>query len=413
MKNDLNYIISEVDKSGSVTHKDNYLIKGTKTTAASKVLENYQAQYTSTVVDLIEKEGYRTKAKVNLDAWAHGASGENSDFGPTKNPWNPKKTPGGSCSGSGASVADGYAEYSFGTDTGGSIRLPACFTNTVGLKPTYGSLSRYGIIAMGSSLDCPSIISTSVEKVKKIYEACSKEDSKDSNTQLKTREKEKEFNFRESQKITIGIPDEYFLEGLDKEVKEVVTKAIDTLKNQGHELVNISLPHTKYGIAVYYLVMSTEVSSNLSRYDGVRYGKNRGSFGQEAERRILLGTFASSSGYSSKYYEKAAKVRTLIKDDFTKAFKKVDVIMGPVSPTPPFDLGERVNDPLKMYLSDVLTVNASLAGIPSLALPCGFTKSDLPIGMQIIGPRWSEEVLFGLGSQYQKTTDWHTRRPKS
>lgn len=410
MKNRLNAVLKVVDPRGSVGHKDVYLTCGVETTAASKVLEGYLPQYSATLVLDLEKAGYKTKAKLNLDAWAHGASGENSAFGPTKNPWNPIYSPGGSSSGSAAAVASKLVEFATGTDTGGSIRLPASFTNTTALKPTYGALSRYGIIAMASSTDCPSIIARDVAKLKQIYKILAHQDPQDPNTHSQKRsELNKTVN---KKKLSIGLPKEYFTQGLDKEVKGIVKNAANLLEKNGFKINEISLPHTKYGIAVYYLIMTTEVASNLARYDGIRYGNDRSHFGLEAKRRILLGTFASQAGYAARYYHKAANLRTLIIKDFKKAFKDIDLILAPVSPTPPFKLGERSKDPLKMYLSDLLTVNASLAGLPGLALPCGFTKDNLPVGMQIIGPRWSEYLLFSVGNKYQKITDWHERSPR-
>lgn len=402
----LNTIITSVNKTQSVGHKDLFLTQGIKTTAGSKVLNNYTPSYSATVVTKLEQEGLTTAAKLNCDAWAHGSSGENSDFGPVLNPWNPDYTPGGSSSGSAAAVAAGLVEFATGTDTGGSIRLPASFCGVTGLKPTYGAVSRYGIVAMASSLDCPGLITHDVTTCRKLFSIISGQDKLDAISQNPPS------HSTAKTKLKIGLPKEYFVSGIDSQVNAAVKDAAAVLEKSGHQLISLSLPHTQYSVAVYYLIQTAEVSSNLARYDGIRYGNNRESFGPEARRRIMLGTFALSSGYQAKYYEKAAKVRTLIIQDFNQAFKQVDVILAPVSPTPPFKLGEKTTDPLTMYLSDILTIPASLAGIPALALPCGFTDTNLPIGMQIIGPRWSEEALFNLGEKYQSFTDWHTRKPK-
>ena len=415
----LNAVLTEVDSNGTVGHKDLFLTKGVRSTAGSNVLREYIPQYSSTMVELLEKAGYKTKYKLNCDAWAHGSSGENSDFWVTKNPWNVEYTPGGSSSGSAAAVAAGLVDFATGTDTGGSIRLPASFCNVVGLKSTYGSLSRYGIVAMSSSLDSPGFLGRTVKDVRKLFEIVSKADVKDATSQNKKRKREiGEIGERKGDmgagKI-IGIPEEYFDKGIDTEVKKAVTEAVEVFRKNGFKIKEINLPNSKYGIVSYFLVQTTEVASNLGRYDGIRYGFGRENFGAEAKRRIMLGTFASSAGFSAKFFEKAAKVRTLIIQDFEKAFNPsadgVDVILGPVSPTLPFKLGEKANDPLQMYLSDILTVPVNLSGLPGLALPCGFSKLGLPIGMQLIGPRWSEQKLFEVGEKYQELTNWHDQKP--
>ena len=409
-KDKYNAILTEVDVKGIVGHKDLFLTKGVRSTAGSNVLREYIPQYSSTVVELLEKAGFKTKYKLNCDAWAHGSSGENSDFGPAKNPWNPEFTPGGSSSGSAAAVAAGLVDFATGTDTGGSIRLPASFCNLVGLKSTYGALSRYGIVAMASSVDSPGFLGRSVKDVRRLFEIAGKADGCDATSQGKVREIGEDRRDKGAGKI-IGIPKEYFNEGINVEVKKAVLEAVEVFKKNRFEVKEISLPNSKYGIAVYYLVQTTEVASNLGRYDGIRYGNNRSAFGAEAKRRIMLGTFASSAGYSAKFFEKAARVRTLIIQDFENAFQDVDVLIGPVSPTLPFKLGEKANDPLAMYLSDILTVPVNLAGIPALALPCGFSENNLPIGMQLIGPRWSENLLFDVGEVYQGLTKWHKQKP--
>jgi len=382
-----------------VAHKDLFLTKGIRTTAGSKVLESYVPVYSATVVEKLEKAGAIIIGKTNCDAWAHGASGENSDFGPTKNPWNKKYVPGGSSSGSAAAVAANLTLFATGTDTGGSVRQPANFCGLVGLKPTYGAVSRYGIVAMASSLDSIGHLTRSVSDAEKIFAVTAGEDGKDST--LKNPEIRKL-----NRKFKIGIPKEYFIKGLDQEVEKAVLEVARALEKEGVELVDISLPHTKYAISVYYIIQPAEVSSNLGRYDGIRYGNNRSTFGNEAKRRIMLGTYVLSAGYYQAYYLKAMKVRSKIIEDFDRAFEKVDAIIAPVSPTPAFRLGEKAQDPLQMYLADVLTVAANLAGIPGLAIPSGFSENDLPLGFQLMGPRFSEGTLFELGRFYEKVVGW-------
>ena len=383
----------------TVAHKDLFLTKGLRTTAASKVLENYVPVYSATVVKKLEKAGTIMLGKTNCDAWAHGASGENSDFGSTKNPWRKECVPGGSSSGSAAAISAQFSLITTGTDTGGSIRQPANFCGIVGFKPTYGAVSRYGIIAMASSLDSVGHMGLTVEDVEKVFKVTKGEDGKDSTVK----------NIKPTKlngKIKIGIPKEYFIDGVDSEVEKSVKEAADVFKSQGVELVNISLPHTKYAISVYYIIQPAEVSSNLGRYDGIRYGKDRDSFGDETKRRIMLGTHVLSAGYYDAYYLKAQKVRSKIIEDFEKAFKKVDAIIAPVSPTPAFKLGEKAKDPLQMYLADVLTAAANVAGIPGLAIPSGLSSEGLPLGFQLMGARFSEPTLFKLGKLYQKTVEW-------
>lgn len=383
----------------TIAHKDLFLTKGLRTTAGSKVLENYVPVYSATVVKRLEDAGTITLGKTNCDAWAHGASGENSDFGSTKNPWNKEYVPGGSSSGSAAAISAQFSLIATGTDTGGSVRQPANFCGVVGFKPTYGAVSRYGVIAMSSSLDSVGHIGLTVEDIKKVYEITKGEDGKDSTVR----------NFRSKRrngKLRLGIPKEYFIEGLDPEVEKSVKEVIDIFKNQDIELVNISLPHTKHAISVYYIIQPADVSSNLGRYDGIRYGKDRGSFGDEAKRRIMLGTYVLSAGYYDAYYLKAQKVRSKIIKDFDNAFEDVDAIIAPVSPTAAFKLGEKIKDPIQMYLTDVLTTAANVAGIPGLAIPNGFTSKGLPLGFQLMGSRFSESTLFELGKLYQKTVNW-------
>lgn len=383
----------------TIAHKDLFLTRGVRTTAASKVLESYIPEYSATVVERIEKAGSVMIGKTNCDAWAHGASGENSDFGPTLNPWNKEYVPGGSSSGSAVSVSAGLSLVSTGTDTGGSIRQPANFCGVVGLKPTYGAVSRYGIIAMASSLDTVGCFGHTVEDVETMFNVTKGEDGFDG-TVINHKSQTTNHKFK------IGIPKEYFMGGIDKEVEKSVLETIETLKKQGIDIVDVSLPNTKYAISVYYIIQPAEVSSNLSRYDGIRFGNDRNSFGAEAKRRIMLGTYVLSAGYYDAYYLKAQKVRSKIISDFDNVFEKVDAIIAPVSPTPAFKIGDKASDPLKMYLADIYTASANLAGIPGLAIPSGFNKLGLPLGFQLLGPRFSEDTLFTLGKLYHKAIDY-------
>ncbi|MBP7118922.1 Asp-tRNA(Asn)/Glu-tRNA(Gln) amidotransferase subunit GatA [Candidatus Woesebacteria bacterium] len=385
--------------------KDLYLTKGIRTTAASKLLSDYVPAYSATVVERLEKAGAIIIGKTNCDAWAHGASGENSDFGASLNPWNTEYVPGGSSSGSAVSVAAGMSLASMGTDTGGSIRQPASFTNLVGFKPTYGAVPRYGVIAMASSLDTMGHFTHTVEDSAKIFAVTNGQDQKDSTIASSQNAHQAQKPFR------IGVPKEYFAEGIDPEVSQKVHEVISFYKAQGCEIVDISLPHTKYAISVYYIVQPAEVSSNLGRYDGVRFGTKRNMFGAEAKRRIMLGTYVLASGYYDAYYNKAMKVRTKICEDFSNAFGQVDAILSPVSPTPPFKLGQKASDPLAMYLADIYTVAANLAGLPGLAIPAGFSGEGLPIGFQLLANHHQEDLLFKLGIMYQNETDWHTKLP--
>jgi len=390
--------------------KDIFSTKGIKTTAGSKVLADYLPVYDATVVRRLKEAGAIILGKTNMDAWAHGSSGENSDFFPTKNPWNLGSVPGGSSSGSAAAVSSGMALAATGSDTGGSIRLPASFCNLVGVKPTYGRVSRYGVIAMASSLDVMGHLTKDVTDAAIILNVIAGRDLYDSTTSEKPVPNYLA-NLKKGVKgLKIGIPKEYFIEGMHPEVKERILAAIKILEKLGAKTFTVSLPHTKYALAVYYIVQPSEVSSNLARYDGIRFGFSREEFGAEAKRRIMLGTYTLSAGYYEAYYLKAMQIRTLVKKDFEKVFNKVDILLTPVSPTPPFKLGERKNDPLTMYLSDIFTVTASLAGIPGLAVPAGFVE-DMPVGVQILGPQFSEDLLFRVGYTYEQETLWCKRRP--
>ena len=381
--------------------KDNFCTKGIKTTAGSKVLADFIPVYDATVVAKLKKAGAIILGKANMDAWAHGSSGENSDFGPTKNPYDKERVPGGSSSGPAVSVATNMALAATGSDTGGSIRLPASFCHVVGLKPTYGLVSRYGIIAMASSLDAIGHLTKTVEDSALILKITAGHDDFDATTP-KIPVPDYEKNLGESIKgLKLGFPKEYFNTSLNEEIRKKVNKSLEQFRKLGVEVKEVSLPHTEYALAVYYIIQPSEVSSNLARYDGIRFGLGRENFGDEAKRRIMLGTYTLSSGYYKAYYLKAMQARTLIKKDFDEVFKKVDVLLTPVSPTLPFKIGEKTTDPLQMYLSDIFTVTANLAGLPGLAIPSG-KVNNLPVGFQILGPQFSEEKLFQVGYQYEQ-----------
>jgi aspartyl-tRNA(Asn)/glutamyl-tRNA(Gln) amidotransferase subunit A len=392
--------------------KDLFSTKGIKTTAASNVLKDYVPQYDATVVKKLKDAGAVIVGKTNLDAWAHGSSGENSDFGPAKNPWNKEYVPGGSSSGSAVSVASDMCIAATGTDTGGSIRLPASFNNVVGLKPTYGRVSRYGIIAMASSLDSIGHFTKTVEDSALMFNLTAGLDPNDATTLPNPVEDFTSDLEKGIRGLKIGIPKEFVTPDLNPDVKNKFDESVNILKKLGANVMEISLPHTEYGIAAYYIIQPSEVSSNLARYDGIRYGMDRTMFGEEAKRRIMLGTFTLSSGYYDAYYKKAMSVRTLIKKDFENAFKKIDALISPVCPTLPWKLGEKINDPLKMYLSDVLTVTANIAGIPSLSVPAGFSANNLPIGIQIMGKQLSEKLLFRIGNTFEKQTNFYKQKPE-
>ncbi|MPW24916.1 Asp-tRNA(Asn)/Glu-tRNA(Gln) amidotransferase subunit GatA [Alkalibaculum sp. M08DMB] len=405
--------------------KDNISTDGVETTCASKMLANYIPPYNATVVEKLQKSGSIIIAKTNMDEFAMGSSTENSRFKKTHNPWNLDKVPGGSSGGSAASVAAGEVAFSLGSDTGGSIRQPASFCGVVGLKPTYGMVSRYGLIAFASSLDQIGPLTKDVKDCAIVLNAISGHDEKDS-TSVKTQTKDYTSNLsKEIKGIKIGVPKEYFQEGLNEEVKKSVEDAIDYYKEMGAEIIPTSLPYTEYALSAYYIISSAEASSNLARYDGIRYGyqaenfdnlidlyrKTRSEgFGEEVKRRIMLGTYALSSGYYDAYYKKALQVRTLIKEDFDKVFKTCDIILSPTCPTTAFGLGEKSNDPLAMYLSDIYTVPVNISGIPAISIPCGFDKNNLPIGLQLIGRPFEEEVLLKVGYSFEQGTDYHKKR---
>ncbi len=404
--------------------KDNMLVEGEKCTAASKILQNYVAPYDATVVKKLKSAGAVMLGKLNMDEFAMGSSTENSAFGATRNPHDLERVPGGSSGGSAAAVAADECVFALGSDTGGSIRQPASFCGVVGLKPTYGAVSRYGLMAMASSLDQIGPLAKNVEDCRMVYEAIKGKDEKDA-TSVDSASNAKRKAL--SNNLKIGVPKEYFAQGLDKEVEKLVKKTIEKLVKQGARVEEISLPHSEYALACYYIIMSSEVSANLARYDGIKYGyseirnpkslptgqageirnlldvylkSRQHGFGDEARRRVMLGTYALSAGYYDAYYLRAQKVRAKILEDFNKAFAKVDLIMTPVSPTPAFKLGEKIDDPVTMYLSDIYTVPVNLAGVPALSLPCGQAglpagkAGNLPVGLQIIGRHFSEDLIF-------------------
>ena len=395
--------------------KDLFSTQNIRTTAGSKVLENYIPVYDATVIRRLKDNHAVIIGKTNLDAWGHGASGENSDFGPTLNPYDASRVPGGSSSGSATAVAAGLCLAATGTDTGGSIRQPSSFCNLVGLKPTYGRVSRYGIIAMASSLDSIGHLTKTVYDNALILNVTAGYDDFDATTSANKAEDYTQGIEKGTKGLKIGLPRQYFT-GLNIKVKELILSAVKNLEKLGADIVDVTLPHTQYGVATYYIIQPSEVSSNLARYDGIRFGNDREAFGAEAKRRIILGTYTLSAGYYDAYYLKAMRVRGLIKQDFDKAFQKVDVLICPTSPTLPFKLGEKISDPLAMYLADIFTVCPSLAGVPSLNVPCGLIPTTssgqaLPVGMQIIGPNFSEKLLYRVGFAYEQETKWYERKP--
>jgi aspartyl-tRNA(Asn)/glutamyl-tRNA(Gln) amidotransferase subunit A len=391
-----------------VAFKDIYSTKDIRTTAGSNIIKDYIGQYDATVVKKYLDAGAIVLGKLNCDAFAHGSSGENSDFGPTKNPWNLEFVSGGSSGGSAAAVSADLCMITGGSDTGGSIRCPASFCSVVGFKPTYGRVSRYGIIAMASSLDSIGHFGNSVLDVAKTLEITAGTDDKDATSSPIHIEKYSEFQKTNLQGLKIGIPKEYL--GVDADVKQVFDDAVKKVKELGAEIVETSLPYSPLALACYYVIQPAEVSSNLGRFDGVRYGQTPDHFGAEAKRRIELGKYVLSSGYYDAYYLTAQKVRTLVAQDFEKAFTGVDLILGPVMPHLPFKIGEKVSDPLALYLEDVLTVPVNLAGLPAVAVPCGFAN-NLPVGMQLIGPKFAEKKILEVANVYEQNTSWHERRP--
>jgi aspartyl-tRNA(Asn)/glutamyl-tRNA(Gln) amidotransferase subunit A len=407
--------------------KDNMCTEGIRTTCASKILENFVPPYDATVVQKLKRNGAVICGKPNMDEFAMGSSTENSGFFITRNPWDLERIPGGSSGGSAAAVAAGECIAALGSDTGGSIRQPAACCGVVGLKPTYGRVSRYGLVAFASSLDQIGPITKDVKDAAILMNVIAGHDPRDS-----TSANIAVPDFTQSLKkvvrgMKIGIPKEYFIEGMDPEVDKAVREAVKTLEGLGAQVVEVSLPHTGYAVATYYILATSEASSNLARYDGVKYGyrarnpkdlldmylKSRSEgFGPEVKRRIMLGTYALSAGYYDAYYKKGQQVRTLIKHDFDDAFRSVDIIATPTAPTAAFKIGEKSADPLQMYLSDIFTISVNLAGIPGISIPCGFTKSKLPIGLQLLGKHFDEESILRAAFAYEQATEWHKKRPK-
>jgi len=413
----------EIIKSGKagmltgipIAVKDNILIKDKIATAASKILENYVVTYDATVIEKLKKEGVVFLGKTNMDEFAMGGSTENSAYGPTKNPHDLERVPGGSSGGSAATIASNMALVALGSDTGGSIRQPASFCGIVGLKPTYGAVSRYGVMAMGSSLDQIGPFGKTVEDAEILFNAIKGHDKMDSTTLPEAESKKLKV---ESKKLTIGVPRDFLkIGGIDKDVIKNFEDSLNKLKKLGHEIIDIELPNLKYSLAVYYVIVFAEVSSNMARYDGMRYGKRvsgatgiedyflsrQAGFGREVKRRIILGTYVLSSGYYDAYYNKANIVREIIKEDYKKAFNKVDIIATPTAPNVAFKIGEKIDDPLQMYLEDIFTVPINLAGVPAISIPSGVKKvggKDLPIGIQFIADYCMEDKLFFVGKNF-------------
>jgi aspartyl-tRNA(Asn)/glutamyl-tRNA(Gln) amidotransferase subunit A len=407
--------------------KDVICMEGIRTTCGSRILQNFVPPYDGTVAKRLKEAGAIFIGKTNMDEFAMGSSTENSAFIKTRNPWDLDRVPGGSSGGSAAAVAADLCAGSLGTDTGGSIRQPASFCGVVGLKPTYGRVSRFGLVAFASSLDQIGPITKDVEDAAILLQAIAGYDPCDS-TSVDLPVPDYSAALKEPIRgMRLGIPKEYFIDGMAPEVVSAVRKAISTCRELGAEIVDISLPHTEYGIAAYYIIAPAEASSNLARYDGVKYGhrvesskdliemyrrsRSQG-FGVEVKRRIMLGTYVLSAGYYDAYYKKASQVRTLIKQDFIDAFQKCDAILAPVSPIPAFRIGEKSDDPLQMYLSDVFTLPASLAGIPGISVPCGFTPDNLPVGLQILGPHFREDLVLRVAYQFEQATSFHLQKPK-
>ena len=414
-----------------VVIKDNICSDGDLTECCSRILSGFVSPYDATVVEKLKASGALLLGKANMDEFAFGSSCENSCFYPTHNPWDLRCVPGGSSGGAAACVAADEAIFSLGSDTGGSIRQPAALCGVVGLKPTYGRVSRYGLIAFASSLDQIGPITKDVRDNALLLETIAGFDQKDSTSVNVPVPDYQKILKNDIKGMRVAIPKEYFIEGIDPEVRLAMDEAKRKLQSLGVVFGDVSLPHTEYAIAVYYIIATAEASSNLARFDGVQYGfrsqegsnekepglvfmykqtRGRG-FGAEAKRRIILGTYVLSSGYYDAYYLRALKVRTLIKEDFDRVFQEYDLVLTPTSPTPAFKIGEKTDDPLSMYLSDIYTISANLAGIPALSLPCGLTKKGLPIGMQILGKSFGEEDIFRLAYQYEQNTPWHEKKP--
>jgi len=406
--------------------KDLICTQGVRTTCGSHILENFIPPYDATVVGKLRAAGAVFVGKANMDEFAMGSSTENSFFGPTRNPWDLTRIPGGSSGGSAAAVAADECIASLGSDTGGSIRQPASCCGIVGIKPTYGRVSRYGLVAFASSLDQIGPFAKDVRDAALLLNVISGHEPRDSTSVDVPVPDYTRALTNDVRSMVLGVPKECFIEGIDPEVASAVQEAIRTLEKLGARAVEVSLPHSDYALAVYYIIAPAEASSNLARYDGVKYGfrakgtrdllemyqesRSQG-FGAEVKRRIMLGTYALSAGYYEAYYRKASQVRTLIREDFQKAFSQCDVLLMPTAPTPAFKLGEKVDDPLQMYLSDIFTIPCNLAGLPGLSLPCGFSKQDLPIGLQILANHFQEEKIFRVAYAFEQNTEFHRRKP--
>jgi aspartyl-tRNA(Asn)/glutamyl-tRNA(Gln) amidotransferase subunit A len=393
-----------------ISIKDNFCTNGILTTASSNVLRNFVPPYDATVVRRVNEAGAVSLGKTNMDAFAHGSSTETSDFGESRNPWNIERLPGGSSGGAAASVAADEAIAAVGSETAGSIRQPAAWCGVVGLKPTYGRVSRYGVIAMASSLDSPGPITKSVEDAALMLEVLAGHDPLDATTSPLPTKPYRQLMKEKSEKVTIGISDDYF-DGVDPEIVTAVQKALHEFERLGHKVKKINLFNPKYAIAVYTILQRSEVSSNLARYDGIRYGFGRDAFGEEAQRRIMLGTYSLSAGYYDAYYAKAEKVRTLIVEDFAKAFEEVDVVIGPTSPSTALPVGSSKNHPMFGEIADVLVEPSTIAGLPGISICCGFSKDLLPTSMQVIGPYFMEDLILNVAYQYEQVTDWSNRKP--
>jgi aspartyl-tRNA(Asn)/glutamyl-tRNA(Gln) amidotransferase subunit A len=427
--------LTDARRSGSPIHpllgiplavKDVISVEYMPCTCGSKILEGYVPPFTATAVKRLQEAGMVIVGKTNTDEFAMGSSTENSAYGVTHNPWNKSRVPGGSSGGSAAAVAARLVSAALGTDTGGSVRQPASFCGVTGLKPTYGRVSRYGLIAYGSSLDCCGVLARDASDAAAVFSVMQGRDPLDATTQDVPANPVELNNATNLQGVRIGIPREYFIEGIQPDVEKKVREAIAVLTSLGVQVTEVSLPHTEYALPVYYLIAPAEASANLARYDGIRFGpriegshlsdvftRTRGAkFGDEVTRRIMLGTYALSAGYYDAYYGQAQKVRTLIRRDFEQVFEQVDAIACPVAPTTAFPIGAHGDDPLAMYLEDVFTLPANLAGVPGLSFPVGFDANGLPVGMQLMGRPFQEDLLLRMAHAYQQVTDWHTQTPK-
>lgn len=399
---------ADKEKGFPIAVKDNFSTIGLETTAASNILKGYIPPYDATVVRKLREAGAVIVGKTNMDAFAHGSSTETSDFGSTSNPWNLDYLPGGSSGGSAAAVASDGVSVAIGSETAGSIRQPAAWCGVVGLKPTYGRVSRYGLISMASSTDCPGTLATTVAEAARIYRVIAGYDPLDASSSQQPLGEPEQVKLKN---ITIGIPKEYFRPESQKGVNDTVKTGVGVLEKLGAKIKEISLFDPKFAISVYTIIQRSEVSSNLARFDGIRFGNTRDFFNQENKRRIILGTYTLSAGYYDAYYKKAQQVRTIIVDDFARAFSGVDIILGPTSPSTALKKGSSKDQPLFGELQDIFVEPSSLAGLPAINVPCGFIDG-LPVGMQIMGPPWSEEKLISIAQAYEQNTDWHKNKPK-